>query len=77
MSDQPTYEEKEKRLDEILERLDKSETPMDQLVGEAREAAGLIKSMNETIRGAKTEIAEILADMEQVMEGEDAPTSPM
>ena len=43
--DKMTYEEKEKRLEEILERLDRSETPMDELASDAREASQLIKSM--------------------------------
>lgn len=34
-----TYEEKEQRLEEILERLDRSETPMDELASDAREAS--------------------------------------
>ena len=38
-TDKMTYEEKEKRLDEILKRLDNSETPVDQLASEAKEAA--------------------------------------
>lgn len=37
-----TYERKEKRLEEILERLDRSETPRDELARDAREASQLI-----------------------------------
>jgi exodeoxyribonuclease VII small subunit len=51
-----TYEQKEKRLEEILERLDRSETPMDKLASDAREASELIKSMRATLKSAQAEI---------------------
>ena len=57
-----TYEEKEKRLEEILERLDRSETPMDELASDAKEASQLIKAMRATLKSAKAEIVEVLDD---------------
>jgi exodeoxyribonuclease VII small subunit len=48
-----TYEQKEKRLEEILERLDHSETPMDKLASDARKASLLIKSMRATLKSAQ------------------------
>ena len=63
-----TYEQKEKRLDEILGRLDRSETPMDNLAAEAKEAAQLIMSMQSTLRAAKQEVATVFADMEKQKE---------
>jgi exodeoxyribonuclease VII small subunit len=65
---QMTYEQKEARLDEILGRLDRSETPMDQLAAEAKEAAQLITSMQATLRAAKQEVAQVFADMEKQKE---------
>ena len=59
-----TYEQKEKRLEEILERLDRSETPMDELASDAREASQLIKSMRTTLKSAQAEIVEVLDDLE-------------
>jgi exodeoxyribonuclease VII small subunit len=67
-----TYEQKEKRLDEILDRLDKSETPMDELAAEATEAAQLIKSMQATLRTTKADLAKVFAEMD----GSDSKTSP-
>jgi exodeoxyribonuclease VII small subunit len=73
MADEMTYEDKEKRLDEILGRLDKSETPMDQLSAEAKEAADLIMSMQATLRATKAELTKVFAEMdaqkEKVEEG--------
>lgn len=59
------YEEKEKRLDAILSRLDKSETPMDDLAAEAREAARLIVEMQATLNSTRAELTKVFADMEQ------------
>ena len=61
----PTYEEKEKRLEEILERLDRSETPMDELASDAREASRLIKSMRATLKSAQAEIVQVLDDLNE------------
>lgn len=61
---QTTYEQKEKRLDEILGRLDKSETPMDELAPEVREAAALIMSMQATLKATKAEVTKVFAEME-------------
>ena len=60
-----TYEEKEKRLEEILERLDRSETPMDELASDAREASMLIKSMRATLKSAQAEIVEVLEELNE------------
>ncbi len=60
-----TYEEKEQRLEEILERLDRSETPMDELTSDAREASRLIKSMRATLKSAQAEIVEVLDDLNE------------
>lgn len=68
-----TYEEKEKRLEEILERLDRSETPMDELASDAKEASQLIKSMRGTLNSAKAEIERVFDDLdEQEGDGEGA-----
>lgn len=63
-----TYEEKETRLDEILGRLDRSETPMDMLAAEAKEAAQLLMSMQATLRAAKQEVTGVFAEMEKQKE---------
>lgn len=54
-----TYAEKEARLTEILGRLDRSETPMDLLAAEAKEAAQLIASMQATLTATKAEMANV------------------
>lgn len=61
-----TYEEKEKRLDEILQRLDRSETPVDDLAADAREATALLKSMHDTLRKAKQELKVVFEELEKI-----------
>lgn len=63
-----TYEKKDERLEEILTRLDNSETPVDQLASEAKEAAALISSMNSTLRAAKQELATVFEELEKQKE---------
>jgi len=67
-----TYEEKEKRLDEILSRLDRSETPMDQLSAEAKEAAELIMSMQATLKSTKAELQKVFLEMDRQKEQVDS-----
>lgn len=60
-----SYEEKESRLDEILVRLDNSETPMDELASEAREAATLIMAMHATLKATRQEITTVFEELER------------
>jgi exodeoxyribonuclease VII small subunit len=70
-----SYEEKESRLDDILDRLDRSETPMDQLAAEAKEAAQLIMSMQSTLKSTKEELSQVFAEMDNG-KNTTASTSP-
>jgi exodeoxyribonuclease VII small subunit len=60
-----TYEEKEKRLDDILKRLDSFETPIDQLASEAKEASALITTMYTTLKAAKQELSTVFEELEK------------
>ena len=65
-----TYEQKAARLDEILERLDRSATPMDELASDAREANLLIKSMRATLKSAQAEITRIFTETDESADDE-------
>jgi len=65
-----TYEEKDKRLNEILQRLDQSETPIDNIADDAREAAALVKSMNETLLKARKELTDVFTELERMRKEE-------
>lgn len=60
---QMSYEEKDKQLHEILERLDRAETPVDKIAEDAREAAALIKAMNETLTKARKELTDVFEEL--------------
>jgi exodeoxyribonuclease VII small subunit len=66
-----TYEEKEKRLEEILQRLDNSQTPVDKLAAEAREAANLITSMSETLKGARKELTDVFSELDKLQQKQE------
>ena len=53
------YADKERRMDDILGRLDRSEIPMDELASAAKEAAMLILSMQQTLTATKAEMANV------------------
>ena len=63
-----SYEEKNIRLEEILNRLDNSETPMDQLADEAKEAGQLIISMRKTLTSTKKELEDVFKEIEKQKE---------
>ena len=63
-----SYEEKNNRLEEILNRLDNSETPMDQLADEAKEAGQLIISMRKTLTSTKKELEDVFKEIEKQKE---------
>jgi exodeoxyribonuclease VII small subunit len=67
-----SYEEKDKRLNEILQRLDQSATPIDEIADDAREAAALIKSMNDTLVKARKELTDVFAELEKMRKDEPA-----
>lgn len=71
-----SYEEKESRLDEILVRLDNSETPMDELASEAREAAALIMAMHATLKATRQEITTVFEELERHKESIADETGP-
>ncbi len=75
-----TYEQKETRLEQILTRLDNSETPMDELAAEAKEAGSLIISMHATLKSARQEITTVFQEMEKqknaLTDGERTDTQP-
>lgn len=45
--------------------MDRSETPMDELASDAKEASQLIKSMRTTLKAAQAEIVRVFEDLDQ------------
>lgn len=62
------YEDKVKRLDEILERLDNSETPIDELAKDVEEGAKLIKECKETLEKVEVKVMDAFKLLEDEKE---------
>jgi hypothetical protein len=52
--------------------LDQSETPIDEIANDAREAAALIKSMNDTLVKARKDLTDVFAELEKMRKDEPA-----
>ncbi|MCZ7555484.1 MAG: exodeoxyribonuclease VII small subunit [Bacteroidia bacterium] len=69
MSDTPlSYEEKAQRLNDILTRLDNSETPIDDLAKDVKEGVRLIKEMSETLRKVELEVKDAFRELEELQQ---------
>jgi exodeoxyribonuclease VII small subunit len=59
-----TYEQKVAKLDEILTRLDNSETPIDRLAEDVKLGARLIKELNAKLKQVETQVRDAFKDLE-------------
>ena len=59
-----TYEHKVAKLDEILTRLDNSETPIDKLAEDVKEGARLIKELDKKLKQVETEVLDAFKELE-------------
>ena len=59
-----TYEQKSEKLDEILSRLDTSETPIDELAKDVKLGAKLIKELDKTLKKVETEVKDAFKELE-------------
>lgn len=59
-----TYEEKVAKLDEILVRLDNSETPIDKLALDVKEGAHLIKELDKKLKQVEAEVMDAFKELD-------------
>ena len=59
-----SYEEKVEKLDEILSRLDNSETPIDKLAEDVKLGARLIKELDKKLKQVETEVRDAFKELE-------------
>ena len=74
MTDQPEtepYERKFERLEEILRRLDDTETPIDELAEDVKEGARLIKELDHKLRRVEGEVIDALKELERPAQAEE------
>jgi len=60
-----TYEQKVARLDEILERLDNTTTPIDKLAEDVKEGARLIRELDQKLKQVEIEIFDAFKELEK------------
>lgn len=63
--DDLTYEQKVEKLDEILTRLDNSETPIDKLAEDVKLGARLIKALDHKLKQVETEVRDAFKELEE------------
>ncbi len=63
-SDKLTYEQKVEKLDEILKRLDNSETPIDKLAEDVKIGAQLIKELDKKLKQVETEVRDTFKELD-------------
>ncbi len=63
--DKLSYEQKVKKLDEILGRLDNSETPIDKLAEDVRLGARFIKELGSKLKQVETEVKDAFKELEE------------
>jgi exodeoxyribonuclease VII small subunit len=59
-----TYEEKVERLDEILQRLDHAETPIDKLAEDVAEGARLIRDLEQKLKQVELAVHNVFRELE-------------
>ena len=59
-----TYEQKVEKLDEILTRLDNSETPIDKLAEDVKLGARLIKELDKKLKQVETEVRDAFKELD-------------
>ena len=64
-----TYEQKVEKLDELLTRLDNSETPIDKLAEDVKLGVGLIKDLNRKLKEVESEVRDAFQELDEKQEG--------
>ncbi len=63
--DKQTYEEKVEQLERILERLDDSRTPIDELAEDVKLGATLLKELDRKLREVETQVVDAFKELEE------------
>ena len=63
--DKLSYEQKVEKLDEILTRLDNSETPIDKLAEDVKQGARLIKELDKKLKQVETEVRDAFKELDE------------
>ncbi len=59
-----TYEEKVEQLEQILERLDDSKTPIDELAEDVKRGAALIRELDGKLREVEAQVVDAFEELD-------------
>jgi exodeoxyribonuclease VII small subunit len=62
---QGSYEEQVAELDEILERIDQSETPIDELAKDVKRGTELIRALDEKLKAVESEVKDAFESLKK------------
>ncbi len=63
--DSQSYEEKVEQLERILERLDDSRTPIDELAEDVKLGATLIRELDRKLREVETQVVDAFKELDE------------
>jgi exodeoxyribonuclease VII small subunit len=66
-----TYEQKVEKLDELLTRLDNSETPIDKMADDVKLGARLIKELDQKLKQVETEVRDAFKELDEKQEDQE------
>ena len=66
-----TYEDKVERLEQILQRLDDSKTPIDELARDVKQGAALIVELDAKLREVESDVLDAFAELESTTPATD------
>jgi exodeoxyribonuclease VII small subunit len=66
MTQKINYEEKFKELQEIIDKLDRQETPIDELAEKVKRGTSLIKELNSKLKAVEKDVRDAFQELEEL-----------
>ena len=66
MAEKTDYEAKFKELQEIIDQLDRQETPIDELAEKVKRGTTLIKSLNRKLKSVEKDVRDAFKELEEL-----------
>jgi exodeoxyribonuclease VII small subunit len=66
-----TYEQKVGKLDELLTRLDNSETPIDKMAEDVKLGARLLRELGQKLKQVETEVRDAFKELDEKQEDQE------
>ncbi len=66
MTQNTNYEEKFKELQDIIDKLDRQETPIDELAEKVKRGTALIKELNHKLKAVEKDVRDAFKELEEL-----------